>query len=219
MNEITRDLAKGKQAKSRYKIIMASLSRFVMNLRIFFSIVGILSGLSAVFVFGIKFNNWNAALWGLLSAVPASLTFALHVCYIRNVWQSYPYRLKYMVALSCIFQFVGIITFFTYLDLGYYFQQGWQLYDHGFFLTSIWCFMTWFWGLLLLYFTRSYRQLLCDVYTILPTEALPMSVDDWKTNAPGHLCTLQTKVHMKEIQIYAHSYRWLIKSLWSLKAW
>lgn len=69
MNEITRDLAKGKQANSRYKIIMASLSRFVMNLRIFFSIVGILSGLSAVFVFGIKFNNWNAALWGLLSGL------------------------------------------------------------------------------------------------------------------------------------------------------
>ncbi|GAB1608334.1 heme transporter hrg1-A-like [Argonauta hians] len=157
---------------------MALVSRIVMNLRIFFSILGILFGISVVFVFGIKFRNWNTALWGLLSAIPASLTFSLHICYLKGVWQTYPYRLKYMVIAGCLFQLAGIVGFVTYLALGFYFQQGLQIYGDGYFLTAVWCFMTWKWGLLLLYFTRSYRQLLCDVYTILPTEAPPLNGDD-----------------------------------------
>ncbi|XP_041371623.1 heme transporter HRG1-like [Gigantopelta aegis] len=147
-----------------------------IKIRFAFSVIGILVGASIFFVFGLHYENWNTALWGLLSALGAAVTLFVHVQYTRDVWRTFPYRLRYFMLTGCFIQLAGVCGFVAYLTLAITQHQHLKAYGNGFYLATIWCFMTWKWGFLLFYFSRAYRQLYLDIYTILPQEAK----DDYK---------------------------------------
>ena len=46
---------------------MAAPSETNIKIRFSFSVIGILIGVSIFFIFGFHYENWNTALWGLLS--------------------------------------------------------------------------------------------------------------------------------------------------------
>ncbi|XP_064614273.1 heme transporter hrg1-A-like [Liolophura sinensis] len=138
--------------------------------RIIFAIIGVIVGLSVFIVFATKFYNWNTALWGLLSGVGALITLIVHLLYRKGVWQTYSYRLRYYMLLGCFLQLAGVCGFVTYLSLGIVQKQVLTPYGNGFYLTCVWCFMTWKWGFSLFYYSRSYKQEFSDVYTIVAKE-------------------------------------------------
>jgi len=46
---------------------MAVSSECWLKLRIVYAVVGIFIGLSVFFAFGLHYENWNCAIWGLIS--------------------------------------------------------------------------------------------------------------------------------------------------------
>ncbi|XP_046553117.1 heme transporter hrg1-B-like [Haliotis rubra] len=149
---------------------MAAPSECGIKARFSFSIIGILIGVSIFLTFGLHYKNWNVALWGLLSGVGASLALFVHIQYTRKVWQTFPYRLKYWMLCGCFIQLAGVCGFVAYITLAVTMGQGLIVWGNGYYLTSVWCFMTWKWGFLLFYFSRSYKRLYGDIYTILPQD-------------------------------------------------
>lgn len=44
-------------------------SRFFLIFSMVYAMIGVIIGVSVFFTFGIKFKNWHAAVWGLLSGI------------------------------------------------------------------------------------------------------------------------------------------------------
>ncbi|XP_022313441.2 heme transporter hrg1-B-like isoform X1 [Crassostrea virginica] len=142
-------------------------SSCLMKIRVTFAIIGALVGLSVLIVFGVQYHNWNVALWGLLSGIAASVTLFVHIAYIRNYWEVNPYPLQRLMLAGCFVQLVGVCGFVTYLTLAIVNKQGLIIEGPGYYLTCVWCFMTWKWGFLLLYLSRSYKRLYQQTYSLL----------------------------------------------------
>ncbi|XP_061178636.1 heme transporter hrg1-B-like isoform X2 [Saccostrea echinata] len=130
-----------------------------MKARITFAVIGLLVGVSVLFVFGVNFHNWNVALWGLLSGIAAGLSLFIHIAYIKRYWETNPYPLKKWMLSGCFIQLAGVCGFVTYLTLAIVNKQGLIIEGPGYYLTCVWCFMTWKWGFYVFYFSRSYKRL------------------------------------------------------------
>ncbi|XP_033758486.1 heme transporter hrg1-A-like [Pecten maximus] len=144
---------------------------FTRKVRVVYASVGLLIGISVLFVFGYKYSNWDAALWGLTSGLVAGLTLLLHIQYYRKISKGlYIERtsLSRLMLLGCFIQLAGVCGFVVYLTLAITQGQGLQIYGAGYYLTLVWCFMTWKWGFILLLSARRYRNKFYEVYTILP---------------------------------------------------
>ncbi|XP_060070086.1 heme transporter hrg1-B-like [Ylistrum balloti] len=142
-----------------------------MKVRIAYAVIGVFIGVSVLIVFGYKYSNWDAALWGLTSGIVAGLTLLVHIYYCRKVAKGLhiqPTSLSRCMLLACFIQLAGVCGFVVYLTLAVTQGQGLQLYGAGYYLTLVWCFMTWKWGLILLLTARRYRNQFYEVYTILP---------------------------------------------------
>lgn len=142
-------------------------SSCLMKVRITFAVIGILVGVSVLAVFGAKYHNWNVAVWGLMSGLVASVVLFIHIAYTKNYWEVNPYPLKQLMLAGCFVQLAGVCGFVTYLTLAILNEQGLIIEGPGFYLTCVWCFMTWKWGFLMLYFSRSYKRLYQQTYSLL----------------------------------------------------
>ncbi|KAH9490550.1 hypothetical protein Btru_034084 [Bulinus truncatus] len=89
---------------------------------------------------------------GLAAAVALGVTIA----YFKKRWDSNPLRLKSFMLLGCFIQLAGVCGFVAYLVLGITKQDGLKVYGTDYYLTCVWCFMTWKWGLALLLYSRSF---------------------------------------------------------------
>ncbi|XP_060070136.1 heme transporter hrg1-B-like [Ylistrum balloti] len=134
-----------------------------IRLRIFIATVGVLVGLSVFCVFGLQYHNWNAAGWGLLSGIIAAAALFVHINSMRGVFDKTNNRLKIWMLIGCFSQLMGICGFAVYLTLAIVGKQGLQIHDDGYYLTLVWCFMTWKWGFSLFFYSRSYKRCMEDV--------------------------------------------------------
>ncbi|XP_013394203.1 heme transporter hrg1-B-like [Lingula anatina] len=142
-------------------------SRCGMRVRISLAVIGIIVGLAVLGVFGVKFKNWSAAIWGAISGVFAAVTLYVHIQYIRDIWKTFFYKLKYLMYTGCFVQLAGVCGFIVYLTLGIVQKIVFtEFYGENYYLTCVWCFMTWKWGFALFYYSRSYRRLYEDTYLI-----------------------------------------------------
>ncbi|OWF39587.1 heme transporter hrg1-A-like [Mizuhopecten yessoensis] len=149
----------------------SSTMNFHTKVRIIYASVGVLIGISIFIVFGFNYHNWDAATWGLTSGVVACLTLIVHLRYSRKLAMGRhiePTLLSRWMLLGCFIQLAGVCGFTVYLTLAITQGQGLQIYGAGYYLTLVWCFMTWKWGFILLLSARRYRNMLYEVYTILP---------------------------------------------------
>ncbi|OWF39588.1 heme transporter hrg1-B-like [Mizuhopecten yessoensis] len=140
--------------------MMDEVPKLWIRLRILVAAVGVLVGLSVFAVFGVQYHNWNAAGWGLLSGIVAAATLLVHVNNARGAFDKNNNRLKTWMLMGCFSQLLGVCGFAVYLTLAIVDNQGLQIYDDGFYLTLVWCFMTWKWGFSLFYYSRSYKRYL-----------------------------------------------------------
>ncbi|KAK3788843.1 hypothetical protein RRG08_048847 [Elysia crispata] len=133
-----------------------SVSSCGVKLRMIMSGIGILVGVSVFIVFTMQYKNLNVGIWGLMSGLAASLAFGVTVAYHRHVWDSKPRRLKSFMLLGCFIQLAGVCAFVAYLVLAISQNQALTAYGNGYYLTSIWCAMTWKWGFGLLMYSRRF---------------------------------------------------------------
>ncbi|XP_069109120.1 heme transporter hrg1-B-like [Argopecten irradians] len=144
---------------------------FHSKVRVVYASVGLFIGVSILCVFGFKYSNWDAAIWGLTSGLVAGLTLVLHIWYCRKVnagGQIDRSSLSRLMLLGCCVQLAGVCSFVVYLTLAITEEQDLQIYGRGYYLTLVWCFMTWKWGFILFLSARRYRNQFYEVYTILP---------------------------------------------------
>ncbi|ESO86790.1 hypothetical protein LOTGIDRAFT_235195 [Lottia gigantea] len=152
---------------------MATPTACAVTSRLIFSITGFLVGLSVFCVFGFHFHNWNTALWGLVSGLAASISIYIHFGYQRQIFAAYPYTLQRFMLTGCFIQLAGVCGFVVYLVLGITQHQGLVVYGEGYFLTCVWCAMTWKWGFFLLIYARMYKRVYISECTILTPHADP----------------------------------------------
>ncbi|XP_069122432.1 heme transporter hrg1-A-like [Argopecten irradians] len=95
-----------------------------MRLRIGVAAVGVIVGLSVFTVFGVHYNNWNAAGWGLMSGVIALITLTVHIYSTRGLSQKDERKLKTLMLMGCFFQLMGVCGFTVYLTLAIVSNQG-----------------------------------------------------------------------------------------------
>ncbi|XP_005095313.1 heme transporter hrg1-A isoform X2 [Aplysia californica] len=139
-------------------IEVRQISSCAIKSRIVFSTIGVFVGLSICAVFGAHYHNYNVALWGLTSGIAAAVALGVTIAYIKHMWDSNPRRLKGFMLAGCFIQLAGVCGFVTYLVLAITNNQDLIVYGPGYYLTCVWCFMTWKWGFWLLIYSRSFLR-------------------------------------------------------------
>lgn len=130
------------------------------NCRITFAVIGMVVGLSIFGSFGFYFRNWHCAVWGLVSGIFAALTLGIHIEYRQHEWRRKPNFLRVIMFFGCLAQFLAISAFIIYIALGIHYKQRVTPWNDGFYVTSIWCLMSWKWSFLLFLYSRSYWKLI-----------------------------------------------------------
>lgn len=94
-------------------------------LRIVHGAIGLLAGVSACFVFAMKFDNIDAAVWAAVSGFVALLYVGVNSSVLRDIRGNiYPHRfLQYMV-LAFILMMAGFAAMLTYMVIGINEKEG-----------------------------------------------------------------------------------------------
>ncbi|KAI8767243.1 heme transporter hrg1-A [Biomphalaria glabrata] len=129
-----------------------------LKLRIIFSSIGIFVGVSVFIVFSTHYKNYNTGLWALVSGLAAAIALGVTIAYHKRAWDSNPMCLKSFMLLGCFIQLAGVCGLVAYLVLGITKQDGLVIYGTDYYLTCVWCFMTWKWGLGILLYSRSFLR-------------------------------------------------------------
>ncbi|PIK54371.1 putative heme transporter hrg1-A-like [Apostichopus japonicus] len=141
-------------------------SKVMMRCRIGYSCVGIILGISVFICFLATpaFYNLHISLWGFASAFFAFLTMIVHIQHIKGDRDVWVYRLKLFILIGFFTALGCIIAFVVYLVLAIVQKQvllpvnGDEDTEKGYYLASIWVFMTWKWSFALFLTSRSYRR-------------------------------------------------------------
>ncbi|CAL1542585.1 unnamed protein product [Lymnaea stagnalis] len=142
-----------------------------LRARLIFSIIGVFVSVSVGIVFCTHYKNYNTGLWGLLSGIAAAIALGVTIAYYKQVWDSNPIRLKSFMLTGCFIQLTGVCGFVAYLVLAITKNQGLVVYGEGYYLTCVWCFMTWKWGFALLLYSRSFLRSYAEQEQILDAES------------------------------------------------
>ncbi|CAG5135751.1 unnamed protein product [Candidula unifasciata] len=139
----------------RYSPQVSSCS---IKVRLVLSSIGVAVGLIVFFFFSFHYRNYNAGLWGLVSGLAAGLALGVTIAYSKHVWDGNPRQLKNFMLTGCFIQLAGICGFVAYLVLAISKNQDLIEYEDGYYLTTVWCFMTWKWGFALLMYSRTFLR-------------------------------------------------------------
>ncbi|XP_067945856.1 heme transporter hrg1-A-like [Watersipora subatra] len=138
------------------------MPRFLGNFtcKIVFAVIGMVVGLSAAGCFGPVLQNPDAAGFGLLSGIVAGITLAVHVMHRRRRWSlDSDGSLIALQYTGVVIQMLSAAAFIVYMVLGCLTaKDGFHVYGRNYFLTCVWCFMSWKWGFLLFLYCRRYRK-------------------------------------------------------------
>jgi hypothetical protein len=137
-------------------------TRNALIARITFSVFGTLTGLAILLCFVAFFHNINAAAWGFVSAIFASITLGLHLKYYNDQFSecaSSHSWLVYFAVIGLKGQVASIVGFAIYITLAVERHQEFTPHNDGFYVTSICCALAWIWSLLVFFYARRYNNL------------------------------------------------------------
>ena len=89
-----------------------------------FSSIGVLVGLSAGVVFAISFENYNASVWGVMSALAAALVLYIKTAELKDWYSGRPQLLRVFMYCGCFLQLIGVTGFVAYITLAIDHHQG-----------------------------------------------------------------------------------------------
>ncbi|XP_039267886.1 heme transporter hrg1-A-like [Styela clava] len=146
-----------------------STSRKCLLCRIGYSLVGIAIGVSAFIVWLVVFEHTKATIhivtFSGLSAVLAAWNLVTHIMHLQDYWRTWLRGLRYFMACGALFSIIAIAGFITYLVLGI--KAGIGVTVGSFYISCVWCFITFKWAFLLLLYSRSYRNEFSDLTALL----------------------------------------------------
>ncbi|XP_066935696.1 heme transporter hrg1-A-like [Clytia hemisphaerica] len=129
------------------------------------SIIGVVLGLAAFFCFMFVYHNVHSGAWALVSAMFALITFVMHVCVYRDVTYSIqPHTFQRLKYVGIFGAFLGLGIFIGYLVKGILVHES-GVVVNGWFIVTVWGYMTWKWGFLLFWHSRKYCRSLVDEMT------------------------------------------------------
>ncbi|XP_071941875.1 heme transporter HRG1-like isoform X2 [Antedon mediterranea] len=144
----------------------SSLSR--IRLRIGYAVTGTSLGLLVLIVFlaDEKFRNYHVACWGGFSSLFAMVCLFLHLQHNKdNSKERYIPVLSILLIIGLVTQMGCIVAFFTYIVMAVEQKQDLTTLNCnpcGYYLASIWVFMSWKWSFLTFLYARMYR----NIYTV-----------------------------------------------------
>ncbi|XP_078581120.1 heme transporter HRG1-like [Branchiostoma floridae x Branchiostoma japonicum] len=133
-----------------------AVSRLRLGFRISFAVLGTFVGLSAAVCWIQVFKSYDTAAFGVASGLTAAVALTIHILYAREQWQASYRWLRGLMLSGCFVQLAGVCGFVTYLVLGITNHQA--LKPDSYYITCVWCFLTWKWGFLLFLYARMYRR-------------------------------------------------------------
>lgn len=150
-------------------------SRGMMVCRFGYACVGIILGLAVFICFlaAPDFYNLHISLWGFASALFAFLTLLVHIQHVKGNRDVWVYRLKPFILLGFFTAIGCIIAFVVYLAIAIAEKQdllpvNGNERQKGYYLASIWVFMTWKWSFALFLTSRAYRRTYTTRYVAIP---------------------------------------------------
>jgi len=140
-----------------------------MTFKLVSSGLGIAAGLSVFFCFGFYYQNVEAGIWALISAIFSAVCFHLYLMY-RNFRLDSWHTPKSLNALKLV-AIVGLITS-TFASLFYFYtaiggHESVKPYKDSHLLRGVWSFMTVKWSGGLLYTAVKYKKLLSREYSLM----------------------------------------------------
>jgi len=139
-------------------VVRYQRSGFWLWFRFITALIGVLLGLSAGVAFSIVFKNYHASGWAFVSGLLACITLTLHL----SVWKDVTFSIRPDVFTKLIYlgvfgSLLGFGVFVGYLTKGVLVhEKGVQV--HGWFIVTVWGWMTWKWGFLLFWFSKNYLR-------------------------------------------------------------
>ncbi|XP_057296102.1 heme transporter hrg1-A-like [Hydractinia symbiolongicarpus] len=143
-------------------------------LRFAFAIIGILLGFSGSLCFAVIYQNYHCSAWAFVSGVLALTTLVLHLSVWKDITYSMdPMTFRRLMYTGMIFSVLGTGAFIGYLCKGILtHESGVQI--HGWFIVTVWGWMTWKWGFLLFWYSKNYYNALIEVIS----DILAINQDD-----------------------------------------
>ncbi|CAG0913477.1 unnamed protein product [Notodromas monacha] len=137
---------------------------WVVRLNLAIAAIGGLLGLIAFLCFGFYFHNEHAAVWGLVSALLASVVALLHYLYIKeelDVWYSGGglYNIAFLGLCGALMGLAGLI-FYVFLIIYYKLPFSASEISDSYYIATVWSFMTAKWGMGLFMHARNYKTIL-----------------------------------------------------------
>ncbi|VDK76728.1 unnamed protein product [Litomosoides sigmodontis] len=133
-----------------------------MKVRLFWPMIGILSGIMAGLSFTIIYHNWSAAVMAFISSISAVNLLLIHRRHIMGTMLMLSEsKVKFIFAINCILSilcFVGVIVCLTLAATWHQSLSPKDLKKENLWITAVWFFMTFKWFILSVWYIHRYTS-------------------------------------------------------------
>ncbi|KFM67022.1 hypothetical protein X975_02444, partial [Stegodyphus mimosarum] len=132
-----------------------------VKLKAIFAILGIIAGISILICF-IFYKNANAAAWGLLTGIFASVVYSLHRSYLKNTmhlkYTAETLRLTKLCGILC--SVLAILSSITYFTLAAVLKQGYKVEGDGYAPAGVFALLALKWTFMMFWEGKRYENFL-----------------------------------------------------------
>lgn len=144
-------------------------SRSTLICRIIYSTLGVVVGIVIFFLWLLYFNTSEASMHtvaiGGLSGVIAAWNLVTHLMHLQDYWRTWLKGLKWFITFGVVFMVLSTAGFVAYLV--YSITKNTEFVVDSFYVTSIFCLLTFKWSFLLFWHSKSYRNEFADLTALL----------------------------------------------------